>query len=70
MSGIQGFCVRWIDAEGNNKTKDYSDLATARKAVKWLEENGGQEVDVAIVMREKPVEKIDTPPIEHHVYKD
>lgn len=49
----QGFSVRWQDEQEKWHSKDYADLATARKAVAWLEANGGIAVDIAMILVKK-----------------
>lgn len=69
MQGVK-FVVRWNDAEGNPKRKEYATEQEARKARKWLEENGAASVDIAIVFsgRETVIPE-KTPPTEVPDYR-
>ena len=49
MQGVR-FVVRWNDAEGNPKRKECATEQDARKARKWLEDNGAGSVDIALIM--------------------
>lgn len=49
MQGVK-FVVRWNDAEGNPKRKEYATEQDARKARKWLEDNGAEAVDIALII--------------------
>lgn len=49
MQGVK-FVVRWNDAGGNPKRKEYVTEQDARKARKWLEDNGAEAVDIALIM--------------------
>lgn len=49
MQGVR-FVVRWNDAEGNPKRKEYATEQDARKARKWLEDHGAEAVDIALIM--------------------
>lgn len=49
MQGVR-FVVRWNDAEGNPKRKEYATEQDARKARKWLEDNGAEAVDIALII--------------------
>ena len=64
MQGVK-FVVRWDDAEGNPKRKEYATEQDARKARKWLEDNGAVSVDIAIIVsgRETVIPE-KTPPTE------
>ncbi len=62
MSSLHNFSVRWTDKDGTVKNKDYSDLMTARKAQKWVEDNGGIDVDIAVVLAQV---KVSEEPIEY-----
>lgn len=42
------FSVRWKDKEGVEREKTYSDYAQARKAHKWLNDNGAV-ADIAVI---------------------
>lgn len=42
--------VRYQDKDGNEKYKIYDDEPTARKAKKWLLDNGYENVDMAVVL--------------------
>lgn len=42
--------VRYQDKQGNDKYKIYDDEPTARKAKKWLLDNGYDNVDMAVVI--------------------
>lgn len=41
------YVVRWT-ANGEKKRKEYEDINLARKAVKWLEERGIKDADIAV----------------------
>ena len=49
MQGVK-FVVRWNDADGNPRRKEYATEQDARKARKWLEDNGAEAVDIALIM--------------------
>lgn len=53
MQGVK-YSVRWTDASGEHHTKQYDKEPDARKARKWLDENGATSVDIAIVIGGKP----------------
>jgi hypothetical protein len=42
--------LRWLDNDGKQHTKEYPahESRQARKAMKWLVDNGAKEVDLAI----------------------
>lgn len=46
------FKVRWEDKEGNKREKIYSDFTEAKKAFKWLNDNGAV-ADIAVIKRIK-----------------
>ena len=55
MMDIQ-FIVRWND-EGKAHSRIYDDENVARKAKKWLMENGAQNVDIAVRINKKQTEE-------------
>lgn len=46
------FKLRWRDSEGKDRSKVYSDYDQAKKAFKWLNDNGA-DADLAIIKRIK-----------------
>lgn len=40
--------VRWLDQDGNERTKVYKKEPDARKAKDWLLSNGVKNVDIAV----------------------
>lgn len=49
MKGVK-FSVRWNDANNKPQHKIYDTEQYARKARKWLEDNGAVSVDIAIIV--------------------
>lgn len=49
MKGVK-FSVRWNDANNKPQHKIYDTEQNARKARKWLEDNGAVSVDIAIIV--------------------
>nr|DAQ08593.1 MAG TPA: hypothetical protein [Caudoviricetes sp.] len=55
MMDIQ-FIVRWNDG-GKAHSRIYDDENVARKAKKWLMENGAQNIDIAVRINKKQTEE-------------
>lgn len=55
MMDVQ-FIVRWNDG-GKVHSRAYDDENVARKAKKWLMENGTQSVDIAVRINKKQAEE-------------
>ena len=55
MMDVQ-FIVRWND-EGKVHSRAYDDENVARKAKKWLMENGAQNIDIAVRINKKQAEE-------------
>lgn len=55
MMDIQ-FIVRWDDG-GKVHSRIYDDENVARKAKKWLMENGAQNIDIAVRINKKQTEE-------------
>lgn len=55
MMDVQ-FIVRWSDG-GKAHSRIYDDENVARKAKKWLMENGAQSVDIAVRINKKQAEE-------------
>lgn len=49
------FILRWEDSRGTHHSKQYTAEADARKARKWLLENGAVSVDIAVRINNKTV---------------
>ena len=49
------FIVRWTDSDNKEHLKIYGDETTARKAKKWLIEQGVLSVDIAVRINDKGV---------------
>ena len=49
------FNVRWTDSDNKEHSKVYDDEPTARKAKKWLIEQGALSVDIAVRINNKDV---------------
>lgn len=45
------FSVRWTDDKGEGRSKVYSDYNEAVRAFKWLQANGADNVDLAIIVK-------------------
>ena len=50
------FIVRWNDG-GKAHSRIYDDENVARKAKKWLMENGAQNIDIAVRINKKQTEE-------------
>lgn len=61
MSGAK-YSVRWTDADGKDHKKQYKSEPDARRARKWLDENGATSVDIAIVIAGTPTTIPDAQP--------
>ena len=69
MKGVK-FSVRWNDANDKPQHKVYDTEQDARKARKWLEDNGAASVDIAIVFSgRETVMPEKTPPTEVTDYR-
>lgn len=55
MMDVQ-FIVRWNDG-GKTHSRAYDDENVARKAKKWLMENGDQNIDIAVRINKKQTEE-------------
>lgn len=55
MTDVQ-FIVRWNDG-GKVHSRIYDDENVARKAKKWLMENGAQNIDIAVRINKKQTEE-------------
>ena len=55
MTDVQ-FIVRWNDG-GKVHSRAYDDENVARKAKKWLMENGAQNIDITVRINKKQVEE-------------
>lgn len=55
MMDVQ-FIVRWNDG-GKVHSRAYDDESVARKAKKWLMENGAQNIDIAVRINKKQAEE-------------
>lgn len=55
MMDVQ-FIVRWNDG-GKVHSRAYGDENVARKAKKWLMENGAQNIDIAVRINKKQTEE-------------
>lgn len=55
MMDVQ-FIVRWND-RGKAHSRIYDDENVARKAKKWLMENGAQNIDIAVRINKKQTEE-------------
>lgn len=49
------FVVRWEDNNGEQHRREYTTETDARKAKKWLLDNGATSVDIAIQINNKAV---------------
>lgn len=56
MMDVQ-FIVRWNDVGGKAHSRIYDDENVARKAKKWLMENGAQNIDIAVRINKKQTEE-------------
>ena len=56
MMDVQ-FIVRWNDGGGRPHSRIYDDENVARKAKKWLMENGAQNIDIAVRINKKQTEE-------------
>lgn len=56
MMDVQ-FIVRWNDGGGEAHSRIYDDENVARKAKKWLMENGAQNIDIAVRINKKQTEE-------------
>lgn len=52
-STVSTYVVRWTD-KGTLQSKEYSDYATAQKAVRWLADNGIDDADIAVSPPKRP----------------
>lgn len=48
------FKVRWITDDGKHHQKLYDTYASAQKALKWLQEHGIMNADLAVALPPKP----------------
>ena len=58
------FVVRWTDAHGNERRKEYSHELDARKAKTWLIDRGAKDVDIAISIGDRLHNIKDKPEVE------
>ena len=56
MMDVQ-FIVRWNDGGEKAHSRIYDDENVARKAKKWLMENGAQNIDIAVRINKKQTEE-------------
>ena len=56
MMDVQ-FIVRWNDGGGKAHSRIYDDENVARKAKKWLMENGAQNIDIDVRINKKQTEE-------------
>ncbi len=49
------YVVRWSDRDGSDKSKEYDDEKSARKAKEWLLNNGSSSVDIAVSLGGKNI---------------
>lgn len=48
------YVVRWTDQNGQNRRREYDDEPTARKARDWIQENGDEDADYAVILNNSP----------------
>lgn len=46
-STVSTYVVRWTD-KNVQQSKEYTDYATAQKAIRWLADNGIDDADIAV----------------------